>query len=238
MAKEIRLDKYLSEMGIGTRSQIKNFLKKRQVTVGGVLAVKPEQKIRPGEDIICFDGQVISYTPLVYYMFHKPAGCVTATKDASEKTVLDFLPNVRRKDLFPVGRLDKDTEGLLLITNDGELAHQLLSPKKHVPKTYYAKIDGQVLPAHIQKFQEGIDIGDPSPTLPSQLQILSSGPTSEILLTITEGRYHQVKRMFEAIGCKVTYLKRQSMGGLPLDETLAPGSFRPLTAEELKLLRL
>lgn len=237
MAKEIRLDKFLCEMGIGTRSQIKLYIKKQMVTVNDTTARKPEQKIDPDTDVVSFDGHEVTYAQYEYYMFHKPSGCVTATKDTADKTVLDYFTGVRRKDLFPVGRLDKDTEGLLLVTNDGALAHQLLSPKKHVPKTYYAKINGRVTEEHIPEFRTGLDIGDDTPTLPSSLQILSSGDVSEILLTITEGRYHQVKRMFAAIGCQVTYLKRLSMGSLLLDEQLSPGHYRPLTEEELSLLK-
>ena len=150
---------------------------------------------------------------------------------------MSFLPPERRDDLFPVGRLDKDTEGLLLITNDGQLAHQLLSPKKHVDKTYYAKIAGSVVEAYIERFREGLDIGDEKKTLPAVLEILTSGSeTSEIRITIHEGRFHQVKRMFEAVGCKVTYLKRLSMGAVALDETLAPGDYRPLNEKERELL--
>ena len=166
-------------------------------------------------------------------MLHKPAGVVSATEDNREKTVLDLVrPEDRKNGLFPVGRLDKDTEGLLLLTDDGELAHRLLSPKKHVDKTYYAKIDGQVTEEHVKQFREGLDIGDEKKTLPAVLTILLSGPVSEIEVTIHEGRFHQIKRMFEAVGCKVTYLKRLSMGSLVLDETLPPEEYRPLTEAE------
>lgn len=224
-------------MGLGSRSQVKADLKKGRVTVNGIPVRKPEQKIKPGADTVCFDEKPVLYAEYEYYMFHKPAGCITATEDASDKTVLDYLTDTIRKDLFPVGRLDKDTEGLLLITNDGELAHQLLSPKKHVPKTYYAKICGTVTPEHIPAFARGLDIGEEDLTLPAQLEILSSGEQSEILLTITEGRYHQVKRMFQAIGCTVTYLKRIRFGALTLEETLLPGTYRPLTKEEINSLK-
>ena len=168
-------------------------------------------------------------------MLHKPAGVVSATEDNREKTVLDLVrPEDWKNGLFPVGRLDKDTEGLLLLTDDGELAHRLLSPKKHVDKTYYAKIDGQVTEEHVKQFREGLDIGDEKKTLPAVLTILLSGPVSEIEVTIHEGRFHQIKRMFEAVGCKVTYLKRLSMGSLVLDETLPPEEYRPLTEAELE----
>ena len=170
-------------------------------------------------------------------MLHKPAGYISATEDKKLDTVLELLPENTRSDLFPVGRLDRDTEGLLLLTNDGKLAHYLLSPKRHVDKTYYARIQGQVKPEHVQTFLEGLDIGDEKKTLPADLRILKSGPESEIEVTIREGRFHQVKRMFEAIGCEVTYLKRLSMGSLKLDENLQTGACRPLTEEELRRLK-
>ena len=174
--------------------------------------------------------------PIQYFLLNKPAGCVTATKDNLSDTVMSFLPDNAREDLFPVGRLDKDTEGLLLITNDGQLAHELLSPKKHVDKTYFAVIGGKVKEEHIQQFQEGLDIGDDTLTMPAKLKIIKSDAVSEIELTIHEGRFHQVKRMFEAVGTKVTYLKRISMGPLSLG-TLQPGEVRRLTEEEIEILR-
>ena len=234
----MRLDKFLCETGFGTRSQVKELLKKGQVTVNGVVEKKPEQKIDEHKDQVICQGRTASYEKYVYYMLHKPAGVVSATEDKQEKTVLELLgPEDRRDGIFPAGRLDKDTEGLLLLTDDGILAHRLLSPRKHVDKTYYAKIEGTVTEVHVQQFREGLDIGDGKKTLPAVLAILSSGPeTSEIRITIHEGRFHQVKRMFEAVGCKVTYLKRLSMGEVSLDETLAPGEYRPLTEKERELL--
>ena len=234
----MRLDKFLCETGFGTRSQVKELLKKGQVTVNGVAAKKPEQKIDEHKDQITCQGKTASYEKYVYYMLHKPAGVVSATEDKREKTVLDLLKSEDRRDgIFPVGRLDKDTEGFLLLTDDGDLAHRLLSPRKHVDKTYYAKIAGSVTEAHIERFREGLDIGDEKKTLPAMLEILASEPeTSEIWITIHEGRFHQVKRMFEAVGCKVTYLKRLSMGAVALDETLAPGDYRPLNEKERELL--
>ena len=234
----MRLDKFLCETGFGTRSQVKELLKKGQVTVNGVAAKKPEQKIDEHKDQITCQGKTASYEKYVYYMLHKPAGVVSATEDKREKTVLDLLKSEDRRDgIFPVGRLDKDTEGFLLLTDDGDLAHRLLSPRKHVDKTYYAKIAGSVTEAHIERFREGLDIGDEKKTLPAMLEILASKPeTSEIRITIHEGRFHQVKRMFEAVGCKVTYLKRLSMGAVALDETLAPGDYRPLNEKERELL--
>ena len=231
----MRLDKYLCETGFGTRSQVKDLLKKGQVMVNGEVVKKPELKINETTDQILCQGKKASYQKNIYLMLHKPAGVVSATEDNREKTVLDLVrPEDRKNGLFPVGRLDKDTEGLLLLTDDGELAHRLLSPKKHVDKTYYAKIDGQVTEEHVKQFREGLDIGDEKKTLPAVLTILLSGPVSEIEVTIHEGRFHQIKRMFEAVGCKVTYLKRLSMGSLVLDETLPPGESRPLTEAELE----
>ena len=232
----MRLDKFLSEMGVGTRSEVKAYLKKGQVTLNGEIVKKPEVKIDENNDKVCYLGQVLSYEAVQYFLLNKPAGCVTATRDHLSDTVMSFLPENRRDDLFPVGRLDKDTEGLLLITNDGQLAHELLSPRKHVDKTYFAVIDGEVREEHKQLFQDGLNIGDEDLTLPAKLNILKSGETSEIELTIHEGRFHQVKRMFEAIGTKVTYLKRISMGPLPLGN-LQPGEVRVLTDEELDALR-
>ena len=232
----MRLDKFLCEMGFGTRSEVKSHLKKGQVTVNGEVIKKPETKIDENKDPICFLGQPLTYEAVQYFLLNKPAGCVTATRDNLSETVMSFLPENRRDDLFPVGRLDKDTEGLLLITNDGQLAHELLSPKKHVDKTYFAVIDGKVEEKHIQHFWEGLDIGDDDLTMPAKLNILKSGEISEIELTIQEGRFHQVKRMFEAIGTKVTYLKRISMGPLVLGD-LQPGEVRMLEAEEIEKLR-
>ncbi len=241
----IRLDKYLSDMGIGTRSEVKQYLKKGLVTVNGAVEKRPERKIETGLEQVCFKDNPVTYVDYEYYMFHKPAGCVSATNDNLHKTVMDYINEAVRKDLFPVGRLDIDTEGLLLITNDGALSHRLLSPAHHVEKTYYARVEGDVTEADAALFAEGVDIGDDTPTAPAKLVILdyssedpvSGNPTSEIRLTITEGRYHQVKRMFEAVGKHVIYLKRLSMGGVCLDEALKPGEYRPLYAEELKQLK-
>lgn len=232
----MRLDKYLCDMGVGTRSQVKQQIKKGMVTVDGITASRPDQKIETTSRV-CVNGQEISYAEVEYYMLHKPAGCVSATEDKHCTTVLDLIPEKKRKDLFPVGRLDKDTEGLLLITNDGELAHLLLSPKRHVDKTYYARIAGRVMPEHVQAFEDGLDIGEEKPTLPAVLEILKSDEESEIRVTIREGKFHQIKRMFETIGCQVLYLKRLSMGSLKLDETLKAGDYRPLTDEEVKALK-
>lgn len=236
----MRIDKFLANQDIGSRSQVKQYIKKGMISINGTVCKFPEQKIDENTDQISYNGTVIGYQKHHYYMLNKPAGCVSATNDNLHTTILDLLKgSVSVKNLFPVGRLDIDTEGLLLITDDGELSHNLLSPSKHVAKTYFARIDGLVTEEHIKAFKAGLDIGDDKPTKPGTLFIKSANPdtsTSEILLTITEGRYHQVKRSFEVLGMKVTYLKRLSMGSLALDEALAPGEFRELTDSELQAL--
>lgn len=233
----MRLDKFLTEMGLGTRTEVKKILKTKQVTVNGEIVTKPETKVEPQTDQICYKGEVITYCEYEYYLFHKPAGCVTATEDNLHKTVMDYLTDTVRSDLFPVGRLDIDTEGLLLITNNGALAHDLLSPSKHVAKTYYAVIEGMVTEEDVNLFKNGVDIGEEKLTKPAKLRVLESKPTSKIELTITEGKFHQVKRMFEAVGKKVLYLKRISMGPLQLPDDLKPGEYRPLTAQEIAALK-
>ena len=232
---EWRLDKFLTQIPVGTRSQVKDMIKKGRVCVNGVHASKPELKVDPENDSITLDGKRLFYSQYAYYMLNKPAGVITATMDKKKETVLDLLDD-KRKDLFPVGRLDIDTEGLLLITNDGALAHNLLSPAKHVAKTYYAKIDGMVTDEDVNLFEKGVDIGEEKLTKPAKLTILKSKPISEIELTITEGKFHQVKRMFEAVGKRVTYLKRISMGPLVLSDDLKAGEYRKLTIEEINLL--
>lgn len=233
---KIRLDKYLTEMSVGSRSEVKKAIIKGLTEVNGETVKKPEQKIDLALDQVCFQGRRITYVAMEYYMLNKPAGVISASEDRHETTVVDLITEKKRKDLFPVGRLDKDTEGLLLITNDGELAHRLLSPKKHVDKVYYAKIDGNVTEEDKKVFAEGVDIGEEKPTLPAKLDILKSGEESEITLTIREGKFHQVKRMFHAVGKEVVYLKRLRMGSLVLDENLKPGEYRALTDEERRLL--
>jgi 16S rRNA pseudouridine516 synthase len=188
-------------------------------------------------DSIYFDDNPVKYNEYLYIMLNKPAGVVSATRDNLSQTVLELLGDVGRKDLFPVGRLDKDTEGLLLITNDGDLAHRLLSPKKHVDKVYFVKVKGQLTIKDKEAFLQGVDIGDDKLTMPADLKIISGGETSEAELCIREGRFHQVKRMFEAVGKEVIYLKRLSMGSLQLDPDLTPGSFRELTEQEIELLK-
>lgn len=233
--KQMRLDKYLADMGIGTRSQVKNLIRKGKVEVNHVVIKAPEYKVSQ-EDFVTADGSRIIYVKYEYLMLNKPGGVVSATEDRKERTVLDLVSDAARKDLFPVGRLDKDTEGLLLLTNDGSLAHDLLSPKKHVDKTYFAKISGYVAENEVGAFAKGLNIGDEKLTLPAKLRVLTSGPVSEVEITIQEGRYHQVKRMFEAVGSSVIYLKRLSMGPLKLDKKLKPGEYRRLTEDEVSTL--
>ena len=245
----MRLDK----MSMGTRSEVKKFIKSGRVFVNGAPASGPEQKVTE-EDDVELDGEKVSYERYVYYMLNKPQGVVSATKDNTCRTVLSLITDSSKKDIFPVGRLDKDTEGLLLITDDGQLAHQLLSPKKHVDKTYFAVTEGKVVPEDIEKIREGVDIGDEELTLPGKLEILKTWEVqmssasvksteseakwrSEILLTIHEGRFHQVKRMMEALGKTVIYLKRMSMGPLVLPEDFPKGQCRELTKEELAALK-
>lgn len=227
----IRLDKYLCEMEAGTRSEVKAFIKKGRVTVNVETAKSPEQKVDETKDTVTLDGHSFSYQKYFYYMLHKPAGVVTAVRDHHDQTVLDLLVDAPGKDLSPVGRLDKDTEGLLLITNDGALAHRLLSPVKHVPKTYLVHTKKPVTSQMCEKLEAGVEIGDETPTAPAKTKLLSDTDCG-LLLTITEGRFHQVKRMLQAVGNEVVYLKRLSMGALVLDETLSKGSWRALTEEE------
>lgn len=228
----IRLDKFLADAGIGTRSEVKQMIRKKSVTVNGTPATGPDQKINETSDIVCVSGKAVSLRGFVYYLLHKPAGYVSATKDNLFPTVMELVP--KGDDLFPVGRLDKDTEGLLLITNDGELAHRLLSPRRHVDKMYLAILDKPAEDEDIAKFEAGVDIGDNDLTLPATLQIL---PHNQALLTIHEGRFHQVKRMFHAVGKEVVYLKRMSMGPITLPEDLEKGAFMELQAHEVNLLR-
>jgi len=234
----MRLDKLLSNMGYGSRKEIKILLKSKAVEVNGDFAKDVSMHVDTDNDRIIVFGEQVIYTEFIYLMMNKPPGVISATEDKKDKTVIDLLdPLAQHFKPFPVGRLDKDTEGLLILTNDGHLTHQLLSPKKHVPKLYFAVIDGRVTEEDVKKFSEGVTLEDGYFTKPGELTILKSGEISEIELTIMEGKFHQVKRMFEAVGKKVTYLKRMSMGSLQLDETLELGDYRPLTTEELNALQ-
>ncbi len=232
----MRLDKYLADMGIGTRTEVKKLIRQGKISVDGVVVKSPEAKIDTEKNQVFYGDKPVTYDEFEYYMLNKPAGVVSATTDAKDKTVLDLIDTKRRKDLFPVGRLDKDTEGLLLITNDGEMAHRLLAPKKHVDKVYFAKVEGVVTEEDQKAFSEGVSLGGDEMAKPAELEILVSAEISEIRLTIQEGKFHQVKRMFESVGKKVIYLKRLSMGTLVLDESLKLGEYRKLTKEELEAL--
>lgn len=230
----MRLDKLLADAGAGTRSQVKEYIRKGQVSVNGEICRKPEQKIREESDQVCCSGQPVRYTRYQYYLLHKPRGVITATEDPREKTVLDLLYGVNTAHISPVGRLDKDTEGLLLLTNDGELAHRLLSPRHHVDKCYLVRTVSPVSAQALQALEQGVDIGDEKLTMPAKARLKEDG---DLLLTIQEGRYHQVKRMLRAVGNEVIYLKRLSFGSLTLPEDLKAGEFRALTTEEQEKLR-
>jgi len=233
----MRLDKLLSNMGYGTRKEVKILMKKGAVRVNAVAVKDAALHVDTVKDEVTILGQKVIYKEFMYLMMNKPQGVLSATEDKRDKTVIDLLDaEYNIFEMFPVGRLDKDTEGFLLLTNDGKLAHNLLSPKKGVPKTYYAHIEGIVTEEDTERFSEGVILDDGYETKPGQLRILKSDDLSEIELTITEGKYHQVKRMFEAVGKQVVYLKRLSMGPLSLDESLELGSYRELTEEELQQL--
>ena len=237
----MRIDKFLCECGVGTRSEVKKIIKNKLVTCNGEVITKADVKIDEASDRICYKGTPLQYEKFSYYLLHKPAGCVTAKTDATHGTVMDFLPEDIHKDCAPVGRLDLDTEGLLLITNDGELTHHLLSPSHHIPKTYYLVVAEEIPQAAVEAFKQGI--GDEKPTLPATLEIIEEAndestilPRHSAYLTISEGRFHQVKRMMHSLGCEVTYLKRISMGPLTLGD-LKRNEYRKLTVEEISLLK-
>ncbi|MBQ3643486.1 MAG: rRNA pseudouridine synthase [Candidatus Riflebacteria bacterium] len=254
MVSLLRLDKFLADVGVGTRSEVKKLLKQGLVTINGQTVRDSSTKVNPETDKVTFKGQELLYQEFRYYMLNKPAGCVSATKDGLSQTVIEFLKGEPTRDLFPVGRLDKDTEGLLLITNDGMLAHNLLSPKKHVDKTYIAYVNKPLDDEQLGLFKTGLDIGDETPTLPAEIDEASEQDITKNLekasiskdiisysavynVVLKEGRYHQIKRMFEHFNSTVVYLKRLSMGNLKLDSQLLPGSYRPLTLEEISSLK-
>ena len=228
----MRLDKFLCEMNKGTRSQVKALIRKGLVSVNGETEKNPDKKIDENSDTVICQGERLQYRRFQYYMLNKPKGVVSATRD-SAKTVLELLPAEKRKGLFPVGRLDKDTEGLLLLTNDGALAHSLLSPKKHVPKTYLVEIAAPLSEADIEALENGVDIGEKQLTKPARAAVVSE---NTIYLTICEGKFHQVKRMLQAVDNEVLSLKRTAFASLKLDEGLRPGEYRELTKEEADAL--
>ena len=237
MSKKQRIDKVLSNLGYGSRSELKKICKNGLVKVNGKVINNPGVQVDVENDEIIFDGEKVTYKEFIYLMLNKPDGYISATFDKRDPIVLDLID---KEDLvfepFPVGRLDKDTEGLLVLTNDGQLAHRVLSPKKHVPKTYYAKIEGVVTEDDIKAFAKGVTLDDGYETMPAELVILKSDEISEIELTIHEGKFHQVKRMFESVDKKVIYSKRLSMGKLQLDKNLALEEYRELTDEEIKMI--
>lgn len=250
--KEARLDKFVAESAGITRKEAKTALSKGRVQVNGEVCKNGDRKVS-GADTVTIDGKSLKKEDFLYLMLHKPAGVVSATEDGRDKTVLDLVREqssadaeqvddhgyfLGKREVFPVGRLDKDTEGLLLLTDDGELAHRLLSPKKHVDKVYFARLTGEVPEDAAKRFEEGIQVGQDYKALPAGLEVLSVAEgISEVRITLREGKFHQVKRMCHEIGCEVTYLKRLSMGKLVLDETLKPGECRRLTEEEVANVR-
>jgi 16S rRNA pseudouridine516 synthase len=235
----VRVDKILANMGYGSRKEVKKLLKSGIVKLDDTVVKDPKTHVDPENQNLTVHGEIVEYKEYIYLMMNKPNGVISATEDQAEETVVDLL---EMEDLvfepFPVGRLDKDTVGLLLLTNDGKLSHHLLSPKKHVPKIYYARINHEVTEQDISDFKKGVILDDGYETKPADLKIIqSSTDGSEIELTITEGKFHQVKRMFEAVGKKVTFLMRIKMGPLELDENLGLGEYRELTEDEIEALR-
>ena len=230
----IRLDKYLADMGLGTRSQVKDIIKKGKININGIVVKDSNIKVDSNKDEIYFEGNPIVYAEFEYYMLNKPAGVISASNDKKQKTVIDLIETRKRDDLFPVGRLDKDTEGLLLICNDGELSHNLLSPKKHVNKTYYVELDSPLTDDKAKEVCDGVYIESGVKSMPAKLEYIDK---QKVYLTIHEGKFHQVKKMFHAVGCEVTYLKRMTMGPLRLDESLKPGEYRMLTNAEIDALK-
>jgi 16S rRNA pseudouridine516 synthase len=234
---KIRLDKIISDSGIASRKEAVRLIRSGFVAVDGRLAASGDEKYDPEASEILVDGKPLRYTRYHYLMMNKPAGCVSATEDRSEKTVLELLDGPwRRLDLFPAGRLDKDAEGLLLLTDDGDWAHRVISPNKKVFKTYYVETDGPLGQEDVAAFENGITLKDGLVCLPAGLRILSSGDKSTGLVLIREGKYHQVKRMLSVRGKPVTYLKRLAVGGLTLDENLKPGYYKELTEQEAALV--
>ena len=236
----MRLDKCLADCGLGTRSEVKSLLKAKRITVNGKVVNNGKVQVNPETDEILFDGEKIQYEEFVYIMMNKPKGVVSATEDNLHKTVLDLIdPLYFKKGVFPVGRLDIDTHGLLLLTNDGELAHRLLSPKKHVTKIYQARVEGVMTAEDAAAFEKGIVLSDGTECMPARLDILSTAQDESIVqIHLKEGKFHQVKRMVKACGKSVVDLQRLTMGPLKLDESLALGESRPLTEEELQSLMM
>lgn len=229
----MRLDKFLCHLNLGTRSQIKTYIRQGLVTVNGQVEKSADRHVDESMDRVYFRGQELHYVPERYYMLNKPAGVVSATRDNTADTVVELMSSRDRNGVFPVGRLDKDTEGLLILTNDGELAHRLLTPKRHVDKTYFVSLEHSLSEDDVLKLEQGVDIGDERPTLPAKVEMIDE---KSIYLTIHEGKFHQIKRMLRAVGNGVTALKRMSFAGLYLDGSLKPGEYRELTDQEVAAL--
>ncbi|MEA5093450.1 MAG: pseudouridine synthase [Sedimentibacter saalensis] len=236
---KLRIDKMLSNIGVGSRKEIKQLAKNGLIKINDVVVKDSSKIIDTDIDVVKYNGETMKYVQHIYLMMNKPQGVVSATEDNYDKTVIDLLYDEDSfYEPFPVGRLDKDTEGLLLITNDGQLAHDLLSPKKHVDKTYYVEAAEEVTEEDIKTFEKGILLTEENyTTLPAKLEVIESGYPSKCYVTIREGKFHQVKRMFIAINNEVTYLKRVSMGPIKLDDKLKLGEYRHLTEEELEILK-
>jgi 16S rRNA pseudouridine516 synthase len=236
----LRLDRMLSGQGIGTRREIKEMLESGRITVGGKAAVCPAMKIDTFKDEVCVRGEPVLYREHVYIMMNKPSGVISASDDPHAQTVIDLLPEkLRRPGLFPAGRLDRDTEGFLLITDDGAFAHNILSPKKHVEKEYFAVIDSPVTSEQTESFERGLVIDGDVTCLPARLRMLegeAGNGGARVIVTIHEGKFHQIKRMFAALGHEVLYLKRTAMGGLRLDAALSIGQSRELSENEVELI--
>ena len=227
----MRLDKFLSELGVASRKELRQIIKSGRVLVNGAAVNAPEHKLDPERDTVVLDGETLSYVKFRYFMLDKPSGVLSATEDRRQKTVLDLLPpELQALELFPVGRLDKDTSGLLLLTNDGDFAHRVISPKSEVEKLYYAKVDGVPDESDAAVFAEGIVLGDGTKCLPAKLEPLGCG---ECLVTVMEGKYHQVKRMLASRGKPVLELRRLAVGGLALDTASEPGQWRELGEDDL-----
>lgn len=233
----MRLDKFLATNGMGTRSEVKKLIKSGAVRVIGMNKISPDTKIDEESSEVYLNGEPIGYKKYVYLMLNKPENCLSATQDRSKAVVTDFVPpEFKHFNVFPIGRLDIDTVGLCILTNDGGLAHRLLSPAKHIPKTYLAAVDGALSDEDVWAFESGMDLGDFS-AKPSRLEIISAAEDKSLAkVTIFEGKFHQIKRMFKRRGREVTYLKRIAMNRLLLDENLSEGEIRELTTDELELL--
>lgn len=240
----MRLDKYLGNSGVGTRKEIKEFLKKRKIKVNDKIVIDGSIKIKEYEDVIKFEDNTVEYKPFVYIMLNKPSGVISATEDKRHKTVIDILENnYKTYNIFPIGRLDIDTEGLLLLTNDGQLSHNLLSPNKHVDKKYYVELKTEITAEMIEKLENGIKLEENFITKNAKIEVMKDKKNIEkdlkkVFITITEGKFHQVKRMFKAVNNEVLYLKRVQMGNLKLDKKLSLGEYRELTENELKNLKI